>query len=157
MALSGVGVLIVFVGIGVVIAIAAWFQQNLHVQNSTPSEAQTAFQEVRQRFRERAPLLEFRNGRPAYAAGRPDASGPRKELESLNVLGWDPDDKRLSRITVPFWLLRLKSRPISFSAYATGLDDEGVSLRPEDIERYGAGVILDTTTPSGERVLLWAQ
>ena len=51
----------------------------------------------------------------------------------------------------------MKSDPIQFSAYASGLDEEGVSLRPEDIEKYGPGIILDTRTRDGERVLVWAQ
>jgi hypothetical protein len=155
--LFGVGVLIVFVAIGAIVAVAAWFQQNLQVQESSSSEAETAFDEVRQRFGGRAPLLELRDGRPAYAAGRPDGSRPKTELASLHVLAWDPDDAHLTRVSVPFWILRLKASPIRFGAYASGLDDDAVSLRPDDIERYGAGVILDATTPSRERVLLWAQ
>jgi hypothetical protein len=155
--LFGVAVLIIFLGIGAVIAVTAWFQQNMQVQESTAPEAETAFDEVRQRFSGRAPLIELRNGRPAYTTGRPEPSRPQTELQMLHVIVWDPGDGRLARIAVPFWLLRLKASPIDFGAYASGLDDNGVHLRPEDIERYGAGIILDTTTPSGERVLLWAQ
>ena len=60
-------------------------------------------------------------------------------------------------LSIPFWVLRLKTTPIQFSSYASGFDENGVKLRPEDIERHGAGIILDTNTPKGERVLLWAQ
>ena len=60
-------------------------------------------------------------------------------------------------LRLPFWLLRLKSDPIRFSAYASGFDDEASTCRPEDIEKYGPGIILDGTSPEGERVLLWAQ
>ena len=38
---------------------------------------------------------------------------------------------------LPFWLLRMKPGPILFSSYASGFDDAGVSIRPEDIERPG--------------------
>jgi hypothetical protein len=153
----GVLVLVVFVGMGAIIAVAAWFQQNLQVEDSSASGAETAFQEVRQRFSNRPPLLELRDGRPAYTTGRPDASRPRSELQTLNVLAWDPDHEKLTKVAMPFWLLRLKATPIEFSSYASGLDDHGVSLRVDDLERHGAGLIIDTTTPSGERVLLWAQ
>ena len=149
--------LIVFVGIGAIIGVAAWFQQNLRVEDSTASEAQTAFDEVRQRYGGRTPLLEIRDGRPAYGAGKPVESRPRTQLETLHVIAWDPDDKRLTNVAIPFWILRFKTRPIQFSSYASGLDDRGVDLRPEEVERYGAGIILDTTTRTGERVLLWAQ
>jgi hypothetical protein len=70
---------------------------------------------------------------------------------------WDDDDERLMSFSMPFWLLRMKSTPIEFSSYASGMDDGGVDLRPEDIEKYGPGIILDTTSRQGERVLLWAQ
>jgi hypothetical protein len=155
--LFGAVILIVFVGIGAIIASIAWFQQNMQVQASSPSEAQTAFDEVRQRFSGRPPLLEFTDGRPSYAAGKPDASRPKTDLQTLHVIAWDPDDKRLTRVAIPFWILRMKTTPIEFSSYASGMDDRGVDLRPEEIERYGPGIVLDATTPSGERVLLWAQ
>jgi hypothetical protein len=153
----GIVVLLAFVGIGAIIAISAWVQQNLEVQETTEPDASTAMDIVRQQFAGRQPLLELRNGRPAYAAGAPDPSRPRTELQRLHVLVWDPEDRRLARVNVPFWLLRLKATPIEFSAYASGLDDEGVNLRPEEIERYGPGIILDATSPRGERVLLWAE
>jgi hypothetical protein len=55
------------------------------------------------------------------------------------------------------WLLRLKSGPIEFGTYVSGLDDHGVRLEVADLERYGPGVLFDLTRPSGERVLLSAQ
>jgi hypothetical protein len=53
--------------------------------------------------------------------------------------------------------LRLKSDPIRLGAYARGLDDDGVTLRPEDIEKYGPGIVLDTRGDDDERVLVWVQ
>jgi hypothetical protein len=95
-------------------------------------------------------------GRPRHATDIADAV-PGRRLDTLHVLAWDPDEGKLAKVSLPFWFLRLKSTPIELSAYASGFDDEGVSLRAEDIEKYGPGVILDYSTPSGERVLLWAQ
>jgi hypothetical protein len=156
--LFGVVVLVVFVGIGAVIAIGAWVQQNMTVHGSSAADAQAEFETVRRRFSERPPLLELRHGRPAYAgSGPPAATATPQRLERMYVLAWDREDSRLVSLSIPFWVLRLKATPIQFSAYASGFDDNGVKLRPEDIERYGPGIILDTNTPSGERVLLWAQ
>lgn len=154
----GVLVLIVFIGIGAIIAVTAWVQQNLSVHQTTERDAQTEFDTVREKFAQRQPLLEMRNGRPAYTAGSaPSESAERVPLEQMHVLVWDPDDEHLVSVSIPFWVLRLKSSPIRFSAYASGFDDHGVNLRPEHIERYGAGIILDSTSSSGERFLLWAQ
>ena len=155
--LFGIAVLLVFVGIGAVIAITAWVQQNMEVRDTDASGAQVEFDKVRQQFGGRPPLLDFKDGRPSYAAGRPDPARPRTELQTLHVVAWDPDKRQVARFSIPFWLLRLKATPIEFSTYASGFDDNHVNLRPEDIERYGAGIILDASMPSGEHVLLWAQ
>ena len=156
--LFGVGVLVVFVGIGAIIAVSAWVQQNLTVHESTGADAQAQFDAVRRQFGGRPPLLELRNGRPAYVAGTPPAgSATPAPLDRMHVLVWEPEDARLVSLSIPFWVLRLKTTPIQFSSYVSGFDENGVKLRPEDLERHGAGIILDTNTPKGERVLLWAQ
>lgn len=154
----GIAVLLVFVGIGVIVAGIAWFQENMEVQTSTERDATTEFDAIRQKFGGREPLLVMEGDVPRYSKARVEP--PVKDgatLSTFNILAWDPDEEKLARITLPFWLLRMKSDPIQFSAYASGLDEGDVNLRPEDIEKYGAGVILDTGTASGERVLLWAQ
>ena len=61
------------------------------------------------------------------------------------------------RVDVPFWLLRLKSGPISFSSYADGFDDRRVKLSVEDIERRGPGIVLDLVEANEGRVLIWAE
>ena len=135
----------------------AWFQQNLQVDTRSAGDAEQEFSAVRKEFGARPPLLEMRDGRPEYTAehGKPAPASAAK-LETLHVLAWDPEHERLARFSVPFWLLRMKSEPFRFSAYASGLDDR-VNLKPEDIEKYGSGIILDTETRSGERVLLWTR
>jgi hypothetical protein len=156
--LLGVAILVVFIGIGAIITTVAWFQENMQVEDATERDAQAEFDTLLQRFGGREPLLEMRNGVPHYTKGR--ESTPivaNAGLSTLNVLVWDPDDQRLARIALPFWLLRLKSDPIRLGAYASGLDEGGVSLRPEDIEKYGPGVIIDTGSSGDERVLVWAQ
>lgn len=154
----GVAVVLVFVGIGAIIAVTAWVQQNLDVTPRSATEADHEFEAVLQRFPGRKPLLEIVDGRPAFTSEHtaPIAAGGQG-LHTLQVLAWDADDERLAKIGIPFWFLRLKSDPIRFSAYASGFDDKGVTLRPEDIERYGPGIILDTTIPEGGRLLLWAE
>ena len=151
----GIAILLVFIGIGAIIAAVAWFQENLHVQASSPQDAQTEFDSIRQKFAGRAPLLEMRDGRPRYTGERDKAGGSTTKLDTLHVLVWDPDEEKLARVALPFWLLRMKSDPIQISAYASGMDD--VDLRPEDIEKYGPGIVLDTTSRDGERVILWTQ
>jgi hypothetical protein len=156
--LFGIGVVIVVIGIAAIVATTAWVQQNLTVQESNEVDAEREFDAVRERFAGRPPLLELRDGRPAYTGGKPpEPQAQPGSVDRLNVLVWDPGDRRLASFAVPFWFLRLKSGPIEFSSYASGMDEEGVDLRPEDIEKFGPGIIIDTASPSGERVLVWTQ
>jgi type II secretory pathway pseudopilin PulG len=156
--LFGVGVVLVVLGIAAVIATTAWVQQNVTVQDSNDVDAEREFDAVRTRFAGRPPLLELRDGRPVYTGGKPpEAQATPTTIDRLHVLVWDPRERRLASFAMPFWLLRLKSGPIEFSSYASGMDGEGVNLRPEDIEKFGPGIVLDTASPSGERVLVWTQ
>ena len=153
----GVVILIVFIGIGAIFAVTAWVQQNLQVDKRSPEDAEQQFAAVLKEFEGRTPLLEMHDGHPRIAANhdRQTAESPGR-LETLYVLAWDADEEHLARFSVPFWLVRMKSEPFRVSAYASGLDDR-IQLRAEDIEKYGPGIILDTKTPSGNRVLLWAR
>ena len=153
----GVFIVVVFVGIGAIIGITAWFQQNLEVKTLTTTEAESEFEAVRQRFPGRAPLLEMRNGRPAYSVAPASLPQSTTKLSTLHVLAFEPDKRHLARVSLPFWLLRMKSDPIRFGSYASGFDDEGVDLRPAEVEKYGPGIIIDTVSPNGGRVLLWAE
>ena len=153
----GIFIVLVCLAIGAIIATTAWVQQNLTVTEATAGGAQQEFETVRALYAGRPPLLELRNGRPAYAAGKPPEARGATAVENLHVLVWDPDESRLLSVAVPFWFLRLKSGPIEFSSYASGWDDNRVQITTEDIERYGPGIIIDATSPEGERVLLWAQ
>jgi len=153
----GIAIVLVFVGIGVVIATVAWFQENMEISSSTAVDAEAEFDTVRRKFAGREPLLELHEGVPRYTKARETSAASTTSLQSLYIMVWDPDEERVLRFSFPFWVLRWKSDPIRFGSYASGFDDEGAVLRPEDIEKYGAGIILDATSRSGERVLFWAE
>jgi hypothetical protein len=153
----GAAVLVVFIGIGVMIAVAAWFQQNMQVDARSAEQADAEFTEISLQFGDRLPLLEMLDGRPAFTPEH-DKPAPAQStrIETLHMLAWNPREGRVARFNLPFWLIRMKSTPFRFSTYASGLDDR-VDLRPSDIDKYGPGIILDAHTPSGEHVMLWAR
>ncbi len=155
--LIGVAIVGVFLAIGAVIAVTAYFSQHVEVNEATSGGADNAFEEVRQRFKGRPPLIEMRNGVAYRATPEAPPSAERQAITTLHILAWDPREEKLAKIDVPWWLVRMKSGPIRFSAYASGLDDDGVSLRPEDIERHGPGIIAELAMERDHRVLLWAQ
>jgi hypothetical protein len=76
------------------------------------------------------------------------------------VLAYDPDDERLVRISIPFWLLRLapSTKRMSFlSDNGIDFDSERVRLTLEDLERRGPGLILDHKDRHGSLVLVWTE
>ena len=126
----GVVILIIFIGIGAIIAVTAWVQQNLQVDTRSASDAEQEFATVHKQFEGRQPLLEMHDGRPRLTAEHDKlAAASPTRLEAIHVLAWDPDEERLARFTVPFWLVRMKSGPFRVSAYASGLDDEIACVR----------------------------
>ena len=153
----GIGILLVFIGIGAVLAAVAWFQENVEVATSNSNDAESEFAAVRQKYPGREPLLELHEGVPRYTKARETTPPSPVSLQTLNILVWDPDEEKLLRLALPFWLMRLKATPIRFSEYASGFDDEGVHLSPEDLEKYGPGIVLDSTSRDGERILVWTQ
>jgi hypothetical protein len=156
--LIGIAIVMVFLGIGAVIAISAYFSQHLVVNSSTSSQADDEFEKVRKQFNRKPPIIEMRDGVPHYVDARvkllPEQQRP---LQTLHVLAWDSDEEKLVNVAVPWWLLRLKSGPIQFGSYASGWDDARVRLTAQEIEQYGPGVILEAEGRHGERVLLWAE
>ncbi len=155
--LIGVAIIAVFLGIGAIVAVTAWVSQNVVVNSSNSGQADDEFQKVRERFKGQSPLLEMKDGVPHYVGARVEGSSQPRQLTTLHILAWDANDEKLATVSVPWWILRLKSGPIRFSSYASGFDDGGVSLTPQDIEKHGPGIIMDTTGRHGERVILWAE
>lgn len=153
----GIAFLLVCLGIGAVVVVVSLFRENVETRPANVDEATAAFEEIRRAFGEQPPMLEIRDGRPQRvdSVGRAASS---VKLQRMKILVWDPDDNHLARVTLPFWLLRLKTSPIEFGAYASGIDDhDGSSLRIEDLEAYGPGIVLEHTSSRGERLLVWQE
>jgi hypothetical protein len=75
-------------------------------------------------------------------------------------MAYNPRDKRLVRMTIPAWLLRLGgSKPVKFNGSGGQGFDTGVRMNftSNDLERFGKGLVLDVTKHNGERVLIWTE
>ena len=155
--LIGVAIVMVFLAIGAVIVGVSWVREHVDIATSSETDAVRAFDDIHAKFPGQQPLLELRNGRPHYIEDRASQDAPRSALTTMHVLAWDADEEHLAKVDVPWWLLRWKSGTISFGSYASGIDDAGVKLRPEDIERHGRGILLDFTQPREGRVLVWVE
>jgi hypothetical protein len=122
--------------------------------------ASVEFTNTRARFAGQLPLIEMSVGDAEPVLHRErmgPASGQR--IDALRVLAYDRHARKLVRITIPFWLLRLL--PSNHFAF---LDDSGIEidsdrvrLTLDDLERHGPGLVLDTLDRRGSQVLVWTE
>jgi hypothetical protein len=155
---AGIAVLLVFLGIGAAVVSVSWFRENVHVTRDTDEvAARQAFDERRRQFPDARPVLHIGDDRrPSYTPGIESRRNPGA-VSAVHVMAWDANERALATATLPLWLLRMKSGPIVFGEYVAGFDDHGVRLSPEDLERYGPGVVFEFESARGNRVLLTAQ
>jgi hypothetical protein len=150
MIVAGIAILLVIVGLGS----AVWlYSQTVARGTADPGRAEATFTEIRGRFAGATPVLDVRGGRPVLTR-QPPQGPPRTRLSTLHVVAWDPDDEGLTRVDLPFWLLRLKSGPIEISSKA-GFED--LNLTVEDLERFGPSLLVDHAGRGGDRVLIWTE
>jgi hypothetical protein len=153
---------IVVVGILCVIAVAGvglyFFSQHVQTRTASPTNAAREFEQIEARFTGQKPLIELDNhGR--YLRANTDRNPPpnAKAPDALNVLAFDPGDGRIVKISIPFWLLRMKMRGTTIDFNGRKMDLEDLKLTVEDLERFGPTLIVDHKQTTGERVLVWSQ
>ena len=155
---AGVVVLLVVVAAGVGTVSVLWLKEQVQIESDTStSEAAVAFDAATRRFADPRPLLTIGDDRRPQYAIEPGMRRNPGTVSALSLLVWDERRRTLTTVTLPMWLLRLKSGPIAFGEYVSGMDEHGVRLQAEDLERYGPGVVVDLQTPDGHRVLMTAQ
>ena len=145
-----------------VIAIAGagfyFFTRHIQTRTVSPATASREFDEIKARFSGQKPLVELdRHG--AFVRSNPDrpAALNGRVPEQLFVMAFDPDDGRVVRLTVPFWLLRLKTGGGSIDFNGRRMDLEDLKLSVADLERFGPTLIVDHVSADGNRVLVWSQ
>jgi hypothetical protein len=130
----------------IVVSYGFWmFRSAFQSEQVDSVKATAAFDEVRGRFTGVEPAFEMVDRRPVIRRP-PPATAASPLPASVRILVWDRDEDRMSRISLPFSVLKLSNDPIEF---------EGVSLDVEDVQRYGRTLLLDGDTPDGDRILVW--
>jgi nitrate reductase NapE component len=162
-----VSVLIASIIIVGVLAIAAvggtayFFYRHINASFTPPENADTEFAQTRARFAGQQPLIEIRRDDEPILHRElvPAAGAPGKPLDSLRVLAYDTRARKLVRVSIPFWLMRMApSRRLSFlNDNGIDFDSDRVHLTLEDIERRGPGLILDQADRRGSQVLIWTE
>lgn len=162
-----VSVLIASVIIVGVLAISAvggtayFFYKHIHTQVTPPESADTEFAQTRARFAGQQALIEIRRDDEPILHRElvPQGTAIGKPLDFLRVLAYDTHERKLVRVSIPFWLLRLApSKRLSFlNDNGIDFDSDRVHLTLADLERRGPGLILDQADRRGSQVLVWTE
>jgi hypothetical protein len=150
------------VGILCVIAMAGagmyFVSQNIKTKTVSAETAAGEFAAIRKQFSGQKALIELDEG-GNYLRSNTDRPVPTNASrpEKLYVLAFDPDDGGLVRMSIPFWLLRMKSHGATIDFSGNRMDLEDLKLTVEDLERFGPTLILDQKNEGGDRVLVWSQ
>ena len=145
-----------------VIAIAGagfyFFTQHIETRTVSPATATKEFEEVKAQFVGQKPLVEL-DRRGSFVRSNPDRPSSRngRVPEELYVMAFDPDDGRVVRLKIPFWLLRLKTHGSNINFNGRRMDLEDLKLSVADLERFGPTLIVDHSGIDGKRVLVWSQ
>jgi hypothetical protein len=153
---------VVVVGILCLVAMAGFgfYYASRHIQTraASPESAARDFAEIRARFSGQQPLIELDDrGRFVRAHTERRSTIPSGAPESVHVLAYDPDEGRLVRLSIPFWLLRLKTGNASIDFNGRQMDLDDLRLSVKDLERYGPTLIAEHKTPEGSHVIVWSQ
>lgn len=155
-------ILLAVVAIAVVLCLALvggaayWLYQHVQTQELSSDGAADEFRRARARFAGQQPLVEMRPGaEPVVHRGTGPASST--PVANFHVLAYDPDEEKLMRANVPFWVLKMApEKSISFTSRDRLLFSR-LRLSMDDIERRGPGLVmdLDDVPVRGVRLLIW--
>ena len=155
----GISAFVLLVGVGLVAVVGYVIYQQFAFQAKTATEmsADEEFAEIVAKFEGQRPYLIIKDGKPVVSDE--PAAAPGKPVEALHIIVWDPDERKVVKLNMPFWLLRMtKGQPIRISPHDEfGGEAMKLKITVEDLERRGPGLVLDHKEASGERVLVWAQ
>jgi hypothetical protein len=147
---------LVVIVIAVVVAGVWIFRSIVHNETMTETAATKTLDEVRARFAGVTPVIALRPTGPVLLRPAPETTPP-SELRTLHILRWSVEDEELSRVELPFAILRMRDAPFRLQM---DRDDTGASistsLRIADIERYGPTLLMDDRLPDGGHVLVWS-
>ena len=139
---------------------AFFFYRHINTQFTPRENAEAQFAEARARFAGQQPLIEMRRGdEPVFHRELVTEGRSTARLETLRVLAYDPNARKLVRVSIPFWLIRMApSKNFSFlNNNGIDFDSDRVRVTAADLERRGPGLILDEKDRHGALVLVWTE
>lgn len=151
------------VGFIALIAAGAYFvAREIDAKPASKASAEQQFDAERVRFADEKPLIEIdEDDRAVRSRFDPNLPPAASKPEVMVVMAWDPEEERIVRVRLPFWLLRLGSRNRRGGSLNLGsrsvITFERLNISVQDLERLGPALIIDHRSWHGERVLIWTQ
>ena len=132
-----------------------FFTSALERSPADEATAEARFRELRDRFRGVTPIFEMASNGPVLKR-QPPPKRATGRLRSLEMLGWDCNDEELVRVTIPFWMVRMKPGNINVASNDQKRSVR-LSLSVDDLEGYGPALLLDHTDEEGYHLMLWTE
>jgi hypothetical protein len=134
-------------------AALAW--RAVTVSRADAAASAERFGNIRSRLRDSPPLVEREaSGRLVRRERPPGRNGAPTRLR---VLAYRAPAEGLVEADVPFWFFKVKGPAVQFALRGTGFDLESLGLTAADLERAGAGIVIDESRDNGDRVLAWTE
>jgi hypothetical protein len=129
--------------------------RSISVERTDRTGAQNNFEDALAGIPSPTPLVRRDpSGRFMRRAPTPPAA---EKPTHLYVLAYYADGNRLVRADVPLWFYRVKGPAAAYALRGTGFDLDALGLTADDLQQAGAGVVLDETRATGDRLLAWTR
>ena len=153
---AGIGLvaLVVVAGSGIY-----FVSHHIHAEQSNAPEAIRAFDSVLAGMGGTPRALYELDASDQPHLTRPLADWPTgtHRPDTLWMLAWDPEQDRLIRVSLPFWVLRMGHRRMPVGRKERGFDLNRLNLDVDELERIGPALVFDFRNQDGVRVLVWTQ
>ncbi len=158
---AGIVIFVVIVGLGLVAGLVSLVTRQVGVQTVSSSvEWSEEFEKLRAALAGQTALIELP---PEDGEGEPVvhhelATHQTGQVSVVHVRVWVPRDRKLVRVDLPMWTLRLMgSKPITIETGHGSFGGVPLRVTAEEIDRRGPGLILDHTGRRGDRLLVWSE
>ena len=142
-----------------ILAIAAFAflaSRSISIETTDPTGAHNNFDAALEGIADRTPLVR-RDPSGRFVRRETAAAAAIARPTHLHVLAYHAAGDRLVRAEVPLWFYKVKGPAAGYALRGTGFDLEALGLTAGDLERAGAGVVLDETRAGGDRLLAWTR
>lgn len=126
------------------------------VEHVPMSEARRRFDAVRSAFAGQQPLLTLDDSGEVIRREVPTAPATRP-IKRLYALAYQSNQERLISANVPIWFFKIKGPAAQVALRDTGLDLARLRITADDLSRRGPGLVIDRSSTTGDRLIVWTE